>query len=159
MRRGTQYGLESDPKDDWRTRAACLDYDPELWFPVSTSQSAAATAKRVCRGCPVRRECLAEGRSQVFGVWGGLTADERSSQPPKPQRLQDRVCEACGDIYRPTLPTHRRCHPCRMGGLQPCGTSAAYRRHNDRGETPCQPCRDAWSEYKRAERARQGRAV
>ena len=27
--------------------------------------------------------------------------------------------------------------------LAPCGTRAAYRRHHYRGETPCQPCKDA----------------
>lgn len=26
---------------------------------------------------------------------------------------------------------------------QPCGTAAAYRRHYDRGEQPCDPCREA----------------
>jgi hypothetical protein len=36
--------------------------------------------------------------------------------------------------------------------LQPCGTRAAYRRHRRRGETPCQPCRDAAALYKRTAR-------
>ena len=33
--------------------------------------------------------------------------------------------------------------------LKPCGTVAAYRRHQRNGETPCEPCRAAWSEYQR----------
>jgi hypothetical protein len=33
--------------------------------------------------------------------------------------------------------------------LQPCGTRAAYRRHRRRGETACQPCRDAAAAFKR----------
>lgn len=32
---------------------------------------------------------------------------------------------------------------------QPCGTVAAYKRHQRAGETPCQPCRDAWSTKQR----------
>lgn len=78
MRRGTQYGLESIPADDWRHRAACLDYHPELFFPVSEKMSAARPAKQVCAGCPVRSECLTAGQGESFGVWGGLTPKERS---------------------------------------------------------------------------------
>lgn len=37
---------------------------------------------------------------------------------------------------------------------QPCGTTAAYRRHERRGEPPCQPCRDAEAERQRALYAR-----
>ena len=32
---------------------------------------------------------------------------------------------------------------------QPCGTQAAYKRHQRNGETPCEPCRVAWSAYQR----------
>lgn len=42
--------------------------------------------------------------------------------------------------------------------LQPCGTSAAYRRHKRAGETPCEPCTVARREYnRRHEAARQAR--
>lgn len=36
-------------------------------------------AKQVCRGCPVRRECLehALAARETDGVWGGLTPEER----------------------------------------------------------------------------------
>ena len=32
---------------------------------------------------------------------------------------------------------------------QPCGTVAAYKRHQRHGEPPCEACRAAWSEYQR----------
>src|SRR5215213_6097896 len=32
--------------------------------------------------------------------------------------------------------------------VMPCGTSAAFQRHRRHGETPCEPCRRAWSEAK-----------
>ena len=31
----------------------------------------------------------------------------------------------------------------------PCGTQAAYKRHQRNGEEPCDPCRAAWSAYQR----------
>lgn len=67
---------------EWLRRAACVDEDPELFFPVGTSGPAlreAAAAKRVCARCPVRRECLAWALStgQTAGVWGGMSEDER----------------------------------------------------------------------------------
>lgn len=67
---------------DWRRRAACVGENPELFFPVGTSgpaQVQAAAAKRVCRGCPVRSDCLdyAVSAGQDHGVFGGLDEDER----------------------------------------------------------------------------------
>lgn len=32
---------------------------------------------------------------------------------------------------------------------QPCGTTAAYKRHQRHGEEPCAPCKAAWSEFQR----------
>ncbi|MGH8909781.1 MAG: WhiB family transcriptional regulator [Egibacteraceae bacterium] len=67
---------------DWRVKAACLDVDPELFFPVGTTGPAleqGERAKAVCRGCPVTAQCLdwALQTRQGAGVWGGLTEDER----------------------------------------------------------------------------------
>jgi len=67
---------------DWRHRAACVDEDPELFFPIGNTGPAAeqiAEAKAVCRGCPVSRLCLswALGTGQDAGDWGGLAEDER----------------------------------------------------------------------------------
>lgn len=33
--------------------------------------------------------------------------------------------------------------------LKPCGTDAAFQRHRRRGETPCEPCREAHAAKKR----------
>jgi WhiB family redox-sensing transcriptional regulator len=43
------------------------------------SGAAQHRAKTVCRGCPVRTECLADALDNrvEFGVWGGLTERER----------------------------------------------------------------------------------
>lgn len=69
---------------DWRHRAACLDEDPELFFPIGNSGPAIVQieqAKRVCNRCEVIDTCLrwALETGQDAGVWGGLSEDERRS--------------------------------------------------------------------------------
>ena len=63
-------------------QAACLAAEPDLFFPVSAAGPAVAqvvAAKAVCRGCPVRAECLgyAVQTAQEHGIWGGATEEER----------------------------------------------------------------------------------
>ena len=67
---------------DWRSRAACLDKDPELFFPVGNTGPALLQieeAKAVCRSCEVIDVCLkwAIETGQDSGVWGGTSEDER----------------------------------------------------------------------------------
>jgi WhiB family redox-sensing transcriptional regulator len=62
--------------DTWGERARCRSSDPDALFVQGALQH---EAKRLCRACPVRTECLAEaldGRIE-FGVWGGMTERER----------------------------------------------------------------------------------
>ncbi len=66
----------------WRDRAACLDEDAELFFPVGTDgpallQTAEATA--VCRRCSVVTECLETALAAGdCGIRGGLSESERA---------------------------------------------------------------------------------
>jgi WhiB family transcriptional regulator, redox-sensing transcriptional regulator len=67
---------------DWRDRAACLEEDPELFFPIGNTGPAILQieeAKAVCRRCEVIDTCLkwALETGQDAGVWGGLSEDER----------------------------------------------------------------------------------
>jgi WhiB family redox-sensing transcriptional regulator len=69
---------------DWRHASACLDEDPELFFPIGNTGPALQQieeAKAVCRRCDVVAECrawvLANPRLVEFGVFGGLSEDER----------------------------------------------------------------------------------
>jgi WhiB family redox-sensing transcriptional regulator len=62
----------------------CRDYDPELWFPLTDEavrpalyRAAAVDAKAICAQCPVRGACLQFGMDIPFGIFGGLTPDER----------------------------------------------------------------------------------
>ena len=66
----------------WRNDAACLDVDPDLFFPIGTTGPALDQidrAKRICRACPVRQRCLAWALElgAASGIWGGTTEDER----------------------------------------------------------------------------------
>lgn len=68
----------------WRNRSACLDENPELFFPIGNTHPAylqAEEAKIVCRRCEVLQTCLAWAvkSGQDTGVWGGLSADERQA--------------------------------------------------------------------------------
>src|SRR5689334_6364063 len=61
---------------DWPSLAACRNGDPDALFVQGAEQN---VAKRICRGCPVRYECLADALDNriEFGVWGGMTERER----------------------------------------------------------------------------------
>nr|WP_093354164.1 WhiB family transcriptional regulator [Pseudonocardia ammonioxydans] len=66
----------------WREDAACIGLDTELFFPVGYDVESTETPRRVCRGCPVRAECLAdvlavEDPARRFGISGGTTPSER----------------------------------------------------------------------------------
>lgn len=95
----------------WQDLAACQGMNPEIFFPEAdylTDPRAIAA----CGRCPVRTICLqwALDTSQEFGVWGGLTEDQRRfinisrSRVRCPDCRSDRVveqdhsevCAACG---------------------------------------------------------------
>ncbi|MEU1315971.1 MULTISPECIES: WhiB family transcriptional regulator [Streptomyces] len=69
---------------EWLRSAACVDEDPELFFPVGTAGPAlrdVSAAKRVCARCPVTDPCLhfALSSGQAAGVWGGTVEEERDA--------------------------------------------------------------------------------
>lgn len=90
----------------WRDRAACADlmstFDAAGDLTTGPNSPATVTtietARAVCRGCPVKDECLADSMAREhnavayrWGIRGGLTAGERASlgrgnRPPRPQR-------------------------------------------------------------------------
>ena len=62
---------------DWRDRALCAQTDPEAFFPEKGGST--REAKKVCRACEVRAECLefAQESGELWGIWGGLSDRER----------------------------------------------------------------------------------
>lgn len=69
----------------WQDRALCAETDPAAFFPKPPATT--ETAKRVCRACEVRAQCLdfAVRNGIPFGVYGGL--DERERRALGPQHL------------------------------------------------------------------------
>lgn len=72
----------------WTEEGLCSQTDPELFFPEAGQSP--VEAKRICRRCPVRTECLdaALGRGlEDAGVWGGTTWTERRRMLRRARRL------------------------------------------------------------------------
>jgi WhiB family transcriptional regulator, redox-sensing transcriptional regulator len=95
-------------RSDWAAQAACLDEDPDLFFPPGERGAAIAQyelARSVCNPCPVRRSCL-EFALEVdaqHGMWGGMAPDERkrvgrrlanSARPQNEDRARPRDVES-----------------------------------------------------------------
>jgi WhiB family transcriptional regulator, redox-sensing transcriptional regulator len=79
---GVSVQLATWDASSWREGAACHDANTDLFFPIGSTKDAVAKtikAKRYCAVCPVRLYCLefALWTAQDYGVWGGLTEDER----------------------------------------------------------------------------------
>ncbi len=92
---------------EWRSGAACLHHDPDLFFPEGTAGPALRQvdqAKWVCHSCPVRTPCLgfALRHGVAFGIWGGATAEERrqgSARLPGPD-LRANIGVAVPDLQK-----------------------------------------------------------
>ncbi|MFJ8538118.1 WhiB family transcriptional regulator [Streptomyces sp. NPDC093591] len=89
---------DTEPARTWLPLAACIGHNDAM-FP-DNNQRRIAEAKRICRPCPVWRECLNDALNtgdNNFGVRGGLTDKERRAlakkraqqgspvEPPKPK--------------------------------------------------------------------------
>lgn len=75
---------------DWQQRAACRSHPlaADFYPPQHTERkherlARERRAKLVCASCPVSKDCLRQALAvdERYGVWGGLTVDERRSIP------------------------------------------------------------------------------
>lgn len=64
--------------NDWMDAAACRGVDPELFFPEGRG-SQATPAVKVCSTCPVMAECFEYGKNEQYGVYGGVSANQRGA--------------------------------------------------------------------------------
>jgi WhiB family redox-sensing transcriptional regulator len=76
---------------NWRAAGACLNADPDLFFPISTkgpAEQQIIRAKTICGSCRVRRECLefALSHDLVYGIWGGTTPEDRQRDRRRKRR-------------------------------------------------------------------------
>ncbi len=80
----------------WHDRAACrkapeLYYDPEGEKPRQKAVRE-RQARRICEGCPVLLDCLADAleRNERYGIRGGKTEEERREMRRRIQRRASR---------------------------------------------------------------------
>ncbi len=61
--------------DPWTMLASCRGTDDALFCEAKDQRQ----ARKMCRHCPVRLDCLAEALDNriEWGVWGGMTERER----------------------------------------------------------------------------------
>lgn len=61
--------------DPWTLQASCRGTADELFCEAKDQRQ----ARKMCRHCPVRLDCLAEALDNriEWGVWGGMTERER----------------------------------------------------------------------------------
>lgn len=73
--------MESNP--EWMDRARCREADAEIFYPLAPDFE---EARRICRGCAVRHECLryALDHDEQFGVWGALSPQQRAALKSAP---------------------------------------------------------------------------
>lgn len=95
---------------DWLDEAPCRGKHHDLWYPPLDAPSPSdyyAVGKLVCHSCPVWRRCATYGTNEVWGMWGGLTPQERKGTAKIVHGTTEsyrRGCD-CGQCDRPTKPT------------------------------------------------------
>lgn len=172
---------------DWQAHAACVDTTIDFF---SETPSKIRQAKRLCESCPVVADCLQWAKDEGFeyGVFGGMTADERrgSRRVPRPrgyaageidhgtnagykahQRRRETACEDCKDAharYQFDRKRQQREYAARKraeerNAAEDHGTDAGYQRHLAEQSTPCDACREARRRTQAAYRARKRRAA
>lgn len=67
----------NDRGDDWRAQGKCLDEDPEKWFPNPSDTQGVIAAQMACAECPVLALCRESSLGERYGVWGGLSEEQR----------------------------------------------------------------------------------
>ena len=80
---GSHYSLASEAWQ-WQLYGHCRGADSEVFFHPDGERGRARAerayrAKRICRDCPVLAQCrdYALTVGEPFGVWGGMTEEER----------------------------------------------------------------------------------
>lgn len=69
--------MENGVPDGWRAQAACKGAPVELFFRDYSTGGDLNAPYRLCATCPVRYECLADNLYEPFGIWGGVTVNQR----------------------------------------------------------------------------------
>jgi|688.fasta_scaffold1008164_2 hypothetical protein len=84
---------------NWMDEAACKNMEPEIFFTDTRRQISeeAQLALKTCNRCPVKKQCLDENIREMWGIWGGTTAEERQSG--RVAFGKQVSCKICGTIF------------------------------------------------------------
>jgi len=79
---------------DWQLQGACRGEDPETFFHPEGERgprrrNRESAAKAVCARCPVVARCAAHALAvrEPYGVWGGMSEDDREAILSRRRRL------------------------------------------------------------------------
>lgn len=78
--------------DNWPLFGLCRQTDPDMFFPEKDGDFMGGSyrdAQKVCNSpCPVRDRCLeyALEHDERYGIWGGLTYNQRRARQGRPRR-------------------------------------------------------------------------
>lgn len=157
----------------WMAQGRCVGMDPDLFFPERGETVKAAEAKRICQGCPVKRQCgeYAVQTGDVYGIWGGKSNKDRRGDRPVDPWIERSICGGWGGAKRHYANRESLCPACRefiraesrarRGVAQvierkppkerrSCGTEGGATMHSRHGEERCAPCREAANEGRKA---------
>lgn len=98
--------------EDWYGKAKCKGKHMDIWYPPMDANNPSqyySVGKAICDRCPVWDMCLEQGMKEVWGMWGGLTPQERKAiDDPKSPHLRDHgtiqrfrqgcSCDVCMDV-------------------------------------------------------------
>ena len=80
---------------DWQLHAACRGLDSDIFYHPDNERGQAremrvSKAKAICAACPVVAQCREHALSarEPFGVWGGMSEEERNAVYAKKDRVQ-----------------------------------------------------------------------
>lgn len=92
--------LELTLPPEWVTHALCAQTDPEAFYPEKGGST--RQPKSVCRSCPVMAECrdYALANGEMYGVWGGLSENDRRRLRRQARRTATPVTELGAELGR-----------------------------------------------------------
>ena len=102
----------------WMEEASCRKRRNDFWYPpldTDVPDNYYAIGREVCHRCPVWEKCLDAGIDEKWGMWGGLTPQERTvliTTNPKPSAIKQH-----GSLIR--YRQGCRCSDCVEGNNQP----------------------------------------
>lgn len=137
--------------EEWMAEGICTTVDPDMWFPASKQDPNLKAAIKICKTCPVIKNCAAyaERTQQSCGVWGGKLIGIR----PKVQFCwhvpRGEACPICLIVSR----RERAERKAAVNGPFRCGDCNKTRNHKAKGL--CGYCYKKRQKEKEKEKKRQ----